>query len=415
MNEQWRQQLREKMADYQRPAPEISWDEIDKVLDARKAHKTRLLWWWRMAAAAVLLLIAGAGYWGLHHDEETTDRPMAIIADNQQQPIKLKEEANHETTDTRVTSVLTELQGNSHDATSQMSQKHSNSYDPVPSNPEVNDLFVSTDTVKPSAPAEKVQPRTVEKQVSPITRRSQVIYPSDLYQRKHLSNRLTAKVYLSNTMNNSYHTESSTKQITNTTINSKTVIVDPTDTHYGSKGDTEKSNPEITNPYTVTIYDTIRTVKTLKTNQHIRHRQPIRFGLSLRYRLNDRWSVESGLSYTRLTSDITTITDGVTTVDVQRLNYIGLPLNIGYQLWANRHFGLYVTAGGTIEKMLDASPWQFSINGAAGAEYKLTNHFSLYAEPGIGYYLPNGSATPTIYQDHPLNFNLSFGLRFNLK
>ena len=27
----------------------------------------------------------------------------------------------------------------------------------------------------------------------------------------------------------------------------------------------------------------------------------------------------------------------------------------------------------------------------------------------------DGSNTPTIYQDHPLNFNLSFGLRFNLK
>ena len=33
----------------------------------------------------------------------------------------------------------------------------------------------------------------------------------------------------------------------------------------------------------------------------------------------------------------------------------------------------------------------------------------------IGYYFKDGSNTPTIYQDHPLNFNLSFGLRFNLK
>ena len=68
-----------------------------------------------------------------------------------------------------------------------------------------------------------------------------------------------------------------------------------------------------------------------------------------------------------------------------------------------------------IEKSLDTSPWQFSLNGSAGAEYKLTDFFSLYAEPGLGYYLKDGSTTPTIYQDRPLNFNLSFGLRFNLK
>lgn len=146
-----------------------------------------------------------------------------------------------------------------------------------------------------------------------------------------------------------------------------------------------------------------------------RYRQPVRLGFLLRYRLNGRWSVESGLSYTHLSSDITTTMNGMTTVTEQHLNYIGLPLNISYDLWKSRHFGLYISTGGMIEKRLDASPWQFSINGSAGAEYKLTDIFSLYAEPGLGYYFKNGSTTPTIYQDRPLNFNLSFGLRFDLK
>ena len=154
---------------------------------------------------------------------------------------------------------------------------------------------------------------------------------------------------------------------------------------------------------------------TAQAKLRIRHHQPMRFGLSLRYRLDDHWNIESGLSYTRLSSDITTIIDDVTTVIEQRLNYIGLPLNISYELWKSRYFGIYVTGGGTIEKCLDANPWLFSLNGAAGAEYKLTDFFSLYAEPGIGYYFKDGSSTPTIYKDHPLNFNLSFGLRLHLK
>ena len=95
--------------------------------------------------------------------------------------------------------------------------------------------------------------------------------------------------------------------------------------------------------------------------------------------------------------------------------YIGLPLNISFDLWKSCNFGLYISAGGMIEKSLDTSPWQFSFNGTAGVEYKLTGFFSLYAEPGLGYYFKDGSSTPTIYQDYPLYFNLSFGLRFSLK
>lgn len=125
--------------------------------------------------------------------------------------------------------------------------------------------------------------------------------------------------------------------------------------------------------------------------------------------------MESGLSYTRLSSDIMTTENGITSMTEQRLNYLGLPLNIIYNLWQTRHFGLYVSAGGMIEKSLDTSHWQFSLNGAVGAEYKLTDFFSLYAEPGLGYYFKDGSSTPTIYQDRPLNFNLNLGLRFNLK
>ena len=159
----------------------------------------------------------------------------------------------------------------------------------------------------------------------------------------------------------------------------------------------------------------IDSMQAIQREQQIHHSQPIRFGLTFRYRLNDRWSVEGGLSYTRLSSDITTTKNGVTTVTEQQLNYIGLPLKINYEFWKSNHFGLYISAGGTIEKRLDAILWQFSLNGSVGAEYKLTNVFSLYAEPGIGYYFKDGSSIPTIYKDHPLNFNLNIGLRFNLK
>ena len=64
-DEQWIEQMRQKMADYKRPAPEVSWDELDRALAAGKVRKTRLLWLRRMAAAVAVLLIAGVGYWGI--------------------------------------------------------------------------------------------------------------------------------------------------------------------------------------------------------------------------------------------------------------------------------------------------------------------------------------------------------------
>ena len=76
-DEQWIEQMRQKMADYKRPAPEVSWDELDRALAAGKVRKTRMLWLRRMAAAAAVLLIAGVGYWGFlenHSDENHGER-----------------------------------------------------------------------------------------------------------------------------------------------------------------------------------------------------------------------------------------------------------------------------------------------------------------------------------------------------
>lgn len=403
MNEQWRQQLREKMADYRRPAPEVSWDEVYKALDA---HQSRRLWLRRLAAAAVLLLIAGGGYWLFQNDEDTAERLTATATNNQQRS------QGDSITEGRFLCDMA-------DVTKEPSSCDTTSPDSVETSRPTEELQSSNEEVE--SHNEDAPPSNVEKRTPPPVHPSQVFYPSDFRQRKHLDNRLTAKVYMSNTMNDSYHAEFSIRQITNTEIKSHTAHdVTPLETDVDShenNGDNDPPNtPPSDDPTTpVFVYDTITTVYKSQTDTQIRHCQPIRFGLSLRYQIDNRWSIESGLSYTRLVSDITTITDGQASVTEQRLNYIGLPLNVGYQLWTNRHFGFYVIAGGTIEKMLDASPWQFSLNGAAGAEYKLTDLFSLYTEPGLGYYFSNGSATPTIYRDHPLNFNLSFGLRINIK
>ena len=384
MEEEWMLQMREKMADYKWPAPELSWNELDQALAAGTTHKTHLLWLRRMAAAAVVLLIAGVGYWGLlrHKTEPIIEKHWA-----QKQPIENRSQGdisrgdrNDVTSQTSYT-FFDKRSGRaerlSHCDVKKTKHEHNST---AMSEPEVVPISMGgNDTINTTETIVKEQLHAVEEKEGHTKEILPVIYPSDLHQRKHLDNRLTAMAYMSSSMTGN-QTESSR------IIGSYSTVGDPY------------------SPYHTEL-----------AKQYAHHRQPVRFGLLLRYRLTDRWSVESGLTYTRLSSDITTIINDVTTVTEQRLNYLGLPLNISYELWKSRYFGLYVSGGGMIEKCLDASSWQFSLNGAAGAEYRLTDFFSLYAEPGIGYYFKDGSSTPTIYKDHPLNFNLSFGIRFNLK
>ena len=289
---------------------------------------------------------------------------------------------------------------------------------------------VQAEVVATSDAEEMDAPSVTESKTSPAVSRPKVVYPADLHRYPmRTGSRLMAKVYMSNTMGNSRRSESSARPYIETIIKNRTVYVPsgnvenpglhgpdyenegtPIDQSNGGDG-VDSHGPHMV---PLTVYDTISTVKWEQTDHYVHHRQPVRFGLSLRYRISDRWSVESGLSYTRLSSDITMLVDGVSTTEEQRLNYIGVPLNVGYQLWGNRRFSVYVLAGGIVEKMLDASPWQFSLHGAAGVEYMFNRQFSIYAEPGFGYYFPDGSSIPTIYQDRRLNLNLGFGLRMNL-
>ena len=364
MNEQWIQQMQQKMAGYEYPAPQLSWDEMDQALAVGKVRKTRVLWLKRMAAAAVFLLIAGVGYWS-SLDNETEQMP-PMTASVEDKPISARDEQLERQVDTVPMTGDVRLKNTK--------SRHKLT---ATSEPEISSIStVDADTLVTPVITEQEQPQAIEKKAKSADPPRPVIYPSDLRERKHIDNRLTAKVYMSSTM--------AGRQM-----------------DYNS----QQGLP-------VSIKDSI---KEGQTEFLAHHRLPVRFGLSLRYRLNNRWSIESGLSFTRLSSDITTKVDGVTTTTEQCLNYLGLPVNISCDLWQSQRFGLYISSGIMIEKSFDISPWQFSLIGAAGVEYKLTDIFSLYAEPGVGYYFKDGSTTPTIYQDRPLNFNLGFGLRFNLK
>lgn len=169
----------------------------------------------------------------------------------------------------------------------------------------------------------------------------------------------------------------------------------------------------------------------------VHHYQPVRIGMSVRYRLTERWSLESGMVYSMLSSDIATEGINYSSYSEQKLHYIGIPLSVSYDIWRNRHAGVYVSGGGMVEKMVSgkvktranvsgrpdtyfaehvsmSSP-QLSISGALGAEVSLFRRIGIFVEPGVNYYFDNNSSIPTFYKDKPFSFNLNLGVRYDIR
>ena len=482
MTEDWKKQMQQKMADYRESDIDVSWEEIEQALDANRkqaldANKKQArvvpLWTKRVAAAAVILLIAGGGYWMLQDQRKEMAQqaemgPQAAMAKNQpetpqsgsvaQAIATLKDEAAQtvvtpEKEDTQMPQDVTAQQDEVTPQPEATPQDEATPQGDATPEPEVTPQ-ASASQAEAALPTEKTAASptpTHQHQASPAPTHHQTIYPSDLRRRTAPSNRLTAKVYLSNTMASanslsldyiqslSYNNQNGNSfnggdngQDGKTSI-SGNYGQDGKDGKNGSDGTTTENGEDgkdgVNGEYGEDDLENMDPAyKTVQTAEKAHHHQPIRFGFSLRYRFDDRWSVESGLTYTRLSADITNTVDGQTTATEQRLNYIGIPLNVQYLMWGSRYVNVYVAAGGLVEKMVKGSrttqgtsnsvsihPLQVSVNGALGAEFKFTEGLSLYAEPALNYYFDNHSAIPTFYQEKPLNFNLNLGLRFNLK
>lgn len=148
------------------------------------------------------------------------------------------------------------------------------------------------------------------------------------------------------------------------------------------------------------------------------HKQPISFGVSVRKNLKYGLSVESGLTYTYLASDI--VFEGWSEEVSQKLHYVGIPLRANWSFLENGDFSMYVSAGGAVEKCVygkmgsekaTVKPLQFSVMGAVGAQYNISRRIGLYVEPGISHYFDDGSSVQTIRKENPCNFTLQAGVR----
>lgn len=150
-----------------------------------------------------------------------------------------------------------------------------------------------------------------------------------------------------------------------------------------------------------------------------RHHQPLSFGLSVRKEFAHGLSLESGVNYTLLWSDVRMQSSRE---DIsQKLHFIGVPLRLNWQFLETGRFSMYVGAGGMLEKCVSAKfgsksvdepKVQWSVAGAVGAQYRLGNYVGLYFEPEVSHYFTE-TTLRTSRTDSSLSLTLRLGVRLS--
>lgn len=168
----------------------------------------------------------------------------------------------------------------------------------------------------------------------------------------------------------------------------------------------------------------------------LRHNVPVRLTLGVSYAITDRLSVVSGLSHTLLLSEYKEGTQQNYKSGEQRVEYVGVPINLKYDFYSSTRLDVYASAGITLDKCIKANrtddyflsgenrlkevislgehPFQLSAGAAFGAEYRIYDSLWLFGECGLAYFFNDRSSLEILYKERPLNATFNLGIRVAL-
>lgn len=420
----WIKDIQRRMTDHQEPVKDDLWAGIEQALNQQKVVGRRavVMRWRRYAAAAaiVLVLMGGAGYVLFNHQEqmgkevartETEQQPAGLQPSTQQMEPMVLAEQTGESVASRVKKVLTAVRKDADseqllmavvqekDAVSSDRPQDLMNKDMEPGGQPEASSAESTGKV-----AEQPQPSAAQK--NEVGRSSQTFLPAErqsIHASRHGA-RVTMNLYAANSVG------------TYSGRNGLATPVDMVANYCLSKAAPELFFAEAASP------------TALQSHEETDHHQPVSFGLTAGYALNQRWTLTSGVVYTKLSSDFIQVFDDSRLTRRQTLHYVGVPLNVNFMVWGNKKLKTYVTAGGQVDFNVDAKTvkegikhdmpkdkLQLSTQAALGLQYDFTPHLGAYFEPGVKYYIDNKSETQNFFKDKPLNVHLQVGLRWNIQ
>ena len=406
----WSKRLRNHLADYEAPVPDDLWERIEaqlpKELVAEKPKARTIPLWVRWTAAAALVgVIIGTTALLWPSQEETTEAPMASVTKEADKisgemdkiPMESEKITESESVIPAIMSpVITEM------AAPVIAE--------AVDKPQPDTVSIYIKEVEPEIA--EVQPQQSSAEPLPIEEQSEMEQTQqqirDLDQKiteykARRSHHATVSLYASNgfgDLSNRNGVLMSEQMLANYDYESRMGVAS---TRSGS-------------PVYLVNYE-----------ERQKYHQPISFGLTANIPISSALSVSSGVVYTRLSSDFTSIASSFVYEKKMTLHYIGIPLNVQYRVWQWRGLNVYATAGGQadvnvkvrleadgLEQGMEKDRVQWSVGGALGVQYNIIPLLGLYAEPGIKYYFDNGSHIRNYFKYRPTNFNLQIGLRLNM-
>lgn len=415
------------MEDYSEPLPDGLWDKLETELEEQNKPKVIPLWRrWQAAAAVLILLVSSLAYWFWSSPEADFQ--------NQQLAVEVKD------------TPLPENRPIQDQVTAEVAM-------PGKSEPEMK-LTASTDVVleqavrKVSVEEEKTDEVIVEepeKEESKTIKNETLTETADtqVQQKKRL--RASREADRERMKQNAEEAKSKSTRSSGFSLG-----VGAGNTPYGSLSTFDGMGSFVArSAYYVSsdlnmapvnngglAYSQILLENAAQSPQtSVKHHMPVTIGFSLDWNLDKNWTLETGLNYTLLSSDIRSGSKSYVE-ETQKLHYVGIPLKIRRSIWQNRWFSVYASVGGAVEKCvsgrlesvtvtnggnrtsertsLEVDPLQWSVAAAAGAQVNFTSRLGLYLEPGVAYYFDDHSGVETIRKEHPFNFNLQLGLRFHV-
>ena len=86
-----------------------------------------------------------------------------------------------------------------------------------------------------------------------------------------------------------------------------------------------------------------------KLQEEREYAQPITAGITASFEINRRWSVITGLEYSRLSSRARSGIDTVAVSNRQVIHYLGVPVGASYSLWNRKNISIAASAYGRLD------------------------------------------------------------------
>ena len=420
-NQDWTSKLQDQLAGYQESVSHDLWAGIEQSLaHSETGKKARIVYFkrWSAAAAAVALLGIGGSYVYLHQEDvEKGNLQLASHAVSPSHVVSADLQS-------AASSVAVNQSSPSHvvsaDLQSAASQKKTSDVLKEESENEISLLAENSDPAEPVSGDKATVSSTDYKALTRSTDHHAAAYASQSYhfEKNEEVSGWSMQLYAENLTPSLGGVNSDASGGYN-------------DFSYGTMA--EPMPGVIPDPTAGGIYGEeylLASYKAIQRNQqgNAKHHAPVSVGLQVAFGIAPRLSLSTGLVYTRTSSDFYPYAPSSSYNVHQVLHYVGIPVGLNYEFWQSGGFHAYVMAGaeadynvkndteeeGVKKENAKRDRVQFSGKASLGAQYDITPKVGLYIEPGAKYYFDNGSHVENTFKDKKLNFNLQFGLRFNL-